>query len=402
MNTYNTVEDYLEVLAGMRDPATGKMINSWFFGFTPIISLARYDVDVLTSMSEATASNKALTEKQGTLLCKILLKYQRQLAAKQIDVSPVERPVWRMPLRTMDYSKNLEIVNDVIHMRFPFSPKLIEELRSFKSSSQGKCIFNRDTKVWEIALTEYNLNWAHTWASANEFGISQEVHDLNNLILAAEQDPYKIELRYGPEQLEISNCPYSLKEYIETHLGGFAHSNVLRLIDASSVLGFTIEDALKDVTIKEWGTAALSMARNREVRISPDTNTVANDLATVLEYAVNTNRLPVVVYEPDLSQRMLRVLLSLYPEEQIVAVGNNKQYEVTEGVKFIHTHKPLRKLDRIPMLVSSAGMIFGGDKQIMVQRAEKIVYVSADVYNATGGAGNKTRKVAKLASEINN
>lgn len=402
MNTYTTVEDYLEVLAGMRDPVTLKSSSSWFLSFSPIISLARYDVDVLTSMSESTSTSKALTEKQGTLLCKILLKYQRQLAAKNIDVTPIENPVWRNPLRKMDYTHSLEIKDNTIHLRFPFSPKLIEELRGFKSSSQGRCAFNRDNKVWEIALTEYNLSWVHTWASLNNFEISAEVHQINDLILAAEQDPYKIELRYGSEQLEISNCPYSLKEYIETHLGGFDHSNVLRLIDASSVLGYTVEDALTDVTIREWGLPALSMANNREVRISPDTNTVANDLAAVLEYAVNTNRLPVVIYEPDLSQRLLRVLETLYPEEQIAAVGNNKHYAVADGVKFIHTHKPMRRLDRIPMLISSAGMIFGGDKQIMVQRAEKIVYVSADVYNATGGAGNKTRKVAKLASEINN
>ena len=397
MNTYSTVEDYLEVLAGMRDPSTGKMITTWFFGFDPIISLARYDVDVLTSMSEATANQKALTEKQGNLLCKILLKYQRQLAAKHIDVSPIENPVWRMPLRKMDYTHSLSISDDKIHLRFPFSTKLIEDLRGFKSSSQGGCVFDRDAKVWVVGLTEFNLNWLHTWAKANSFEISAEVEALNNLILAAEAEPYKIELCYGADQLEITNCPSSLREYIETHLGGFGHNNLLRLIDASSVLGFTIEDALRDVTVEQWGVRALTLSSNREVRIDPTTVRVEDDLASVLEYAVNTNRLPVVVYEPDLSEKLLRKLHDLYPAEVIEAVGNNKNYVPVEGVKFIHTHKPMRKLDRIPMLVSSAGMIFGGDKQIMVQRAEKIVYVSADVYNATGGPGNKTRKVVKLA-----
>jgi hypothetical protein len=397
MNTYSTVEDYLEVLAGMRDPATGKMITTWFFGFNPIISLARYDVDVLTSMSEATANQKALTEKQGSLLCKILLKYQRQLAAKHIDVSPIENPVWRQPLRTMDYTHSLSIDDGKIHLRFPFSTKLIEDLRSFKSSSQGGCAFNRDAKVWVVGLTEFNLNWLHTWAKANNFEISEEVEALNNLILAAEAVPHKIELCYGADQLEITNCPNSLREYIETHLGGFGHDNVLRLIDASSVLGFTIEEALRDVTVEQWGVRALTLSSNREVRIDPTTVRVEEDLASVLEYAVNTNRLPVVVYEPDLSEKLLRKLHELYPAEVIEAVGNNKNYVPVEGVKFIHTHKPMRKLDRIPMLVSSAGMIFGGDKQIMVQRAEKIVYVSADVYNAAGGTGQKTRKVVKLA-----
>jgi hypothetical protein len=37
-------------------------------------------------------------------------------------------------------------------------------------------------------------------------------------------------------------------------------------------------------------------------------------------------------------------------------------------------------------------MIYGGDKSLMVQNAEKIVYCSADVYNKAGQA-----KVAAIA-----
>jgi hypothetical protein len=48
---------------------------------------------------------------------------------------------------------------------------------------------------------------------------------------------------------------------------------------------------------------------------------------------------------------------------------------------------------KIPLIISSAGMVFGGDKQYMVQRAEKVVYCAADVYNK----GNNSKKVKKLA-----
>ena len=47
---------------------------------------------------------------------------------------------------------------------------------------------------------------------------------------------------------------------------------------------------------------------------------------------------------------------------------------------------------KIPLLISSAGMIYGGDKSLMVQQAEKIVYCSADVYNKAGQT-----KVAAIA-----
>jgi hypothetical protein len=402
MKKYSTVEEYLEVLAGYRDSVTTKVNTNWFFNFDPIISLARYDVNVLTSMSETVIGNKPLTEKQAGLLCKILLKYQRQFAAHGIDVSPVETPVWRVRPRQMDYTRRLSIENDKIVLRFPFNTKLIDDIRSFRQSCQGSARFDRDAKAWRIGLSEYNVNWLHTWASANEFEISKEIDDLNSVILTAEQTPYSIELQYGPEQLEITNCPSSLRDYVNEHLGGFAHDNLLRLVDSSSLLGITIEDDLRTVINQNWGSRFLQLASNTEVRVNPDAQTVDDDLASVLDYAVQVNRLPVVIYEPDLSERLLLQLRKLYPAEDILTVGNMKKPVIDPSKKFIHTHKPLRSLERIPMLISSAGMIFGGDKQYMSQASEKIVYVAAEVYNTGGSAGNKTRKVVKLASKTNN
>ena len=96
MIRYTHVEDYLEVIAGLKDPATlAKNNSNWFTEFDPIISLARYDVSVLESMSEAVSTGKALTERQGELAVKIVAKYQRQLAQKGIDVEPVLNPQWR-------------------------------------------------------------------------------------------------------------------------------------------------------------------------------------------------------------------------------------------------------------------------------------------------------------------
>lgn len=396
MKKYSTVEEYLEVLAGYRDPVTSKVNTNWFFSFEPIISLARYDVNVLTSMSDTVISNKPLTEKQAALLCKILLKYQRQFAAHGIDVSPIETPTWRATPRKMDYTRSLSIENDKIVLRFPFNTKSIDDIRTFRQSCQGSAVFDRDAKAWIIGLTEYNVNWLHTWAKANEFEIGAELESLNNQILAMEQTPYSIELQYGPEQLEISNCPQSLREYVTEQLGGFGHDNLLRLVDASSLLGITIEDDLRTVINQNWGSRFLQLASNTEVRVNPDARTVDDDLASVLDYAVQVNRLPVVIYEPDLSERLLLQLRKLYPAEDILTVGNMKNPAIDASKKFIHTHKPLRSLERIPMLISSAGMIFGGDKQYMSQVSEKIVYVAAEVYNTGGSAGNKTRKVSKL------
>lgn len=397
MNTYSTVEDYLEVLAGYRDSASGKLVNNWFLGFSPIISLARYDVDVLTSMSEASANNKPLTEKQGKLLCNILLKYQRQLSSKHIDVTPIENPVWRLPLRKMDYTHRLGLKDDKIIVKFPFNTKLIDQLRAFRAESQGASAFDQDEKVWKIALTEFNLNWLHTWAKHNNFEIDSEIESLNTMILQTEEIPYGIELQYGAEQLEITNCPNSLREYIEEYAGGFSHANLLPLVDTSGVLGFTVEDGLIDAIASEWGKGFGILSTNKEIRINPQSTTLGDDIASVLDYAVKVNRLPVVIYEPDMSGKLLERVKSLYPEEEIYQTKGKKKSEGLDNAKFIYTTVTVRNMERIPLLLTSAGMIYGGDKQIMTQRSEKIVYIAADVYNATGGSGNKTRKVAILS-----
>ena len=82
MKTFDYVEDYLEVITGYRDLVTGKVTQSWSWTMNPIINLARYDVKVLESMTVSVAQSQPLTERQAELLCKIILKYERQLANK--------------------------------------------------------------------------------------------------------------------------------------------------------------------------------------------------------------------------------------------------------------------------------------------------------------------------------
>jgi hypothetical protein len=150
---------------------------------------------------------------------------------------------------------------------------------------------------------------------------------------------------------------------------------------------------LADAISKEYGHRFYQLVSNREVKINPNTMLVNNDFESVIDYAVQCNRLPVVVYEPDLSNRMLEKLQSLYPAEQIFESKNQNNPEVPEGKKFVHTYKPLRNISKIPLIISSAGMVFGGDKQLMIQRAEKVVYCAVDVYNKKQ-IGKKVKDIA--------
>ena len=392
MIKYSTVEDYLEVIAGIKDPVTlKKSANQTFFGdFDPIVSLARYDTDVLNSMSTAVNEGRALTEKQGELAVKIVIKYKRQLTAKGIDVAPVEEnPQWRLQLRKMDYTRRLSIANDRIVLNFPYSTELIDELRTFRRESQGTGEWDKDNKQWRFALTEYNLVWLTTWAETRQFEFDDDARRLNKLITDCESEPYAIELQLTDTGCEITNCPNTLRDYINTNIGGFELENLLRLVDSSALLGYTVSREIADLVVAGTDPRFYNLATTREVKLDP--TTVADDLASVLDYADRTERWPVVIYEPDLSGKLLKRLTELRGNN-IKHILSKKDIKIdTTETKYIHTIIPVSF--SIPLLISSAGMIYGGDKSLMVQQAEKIVYCSADVYNKAGQT-----KVAAIAS----
>lgn len=391
-NTFNTVEDYIEVIAGTRDPATNKLIQSWIA--EPIISLARYDVSVISSMSDQISQNIGFTEKQAELAAKIILKYNRQLAAKGVDVTPVNNPVYRIPLRKMDYSKSVSIIEDVIQIRFPFDSKLIEQVKDFAKMSQGFCKWNSEGKVWRSALTEFNLNWAYSFAKINNFDVSSDVEKLYNKIISVEQDPYKIELALVGDTFEFRNAPTSLSEYVKEHVGELNFDNFYKLIDYSPIIGYSVESAILDAIVKDKGIKFLSFISNRELKINPaQIDSIDSDIESLVQYANITNRFPIVIYEPDLGNKLFAKISKYYNESDSITLGlTTKDCPDLTQYKVVHTAKPIRSM-KIPLLVSGAGLMFGGDKQLMQQNTEKVVYVAADVYSPA----NKNKKVLNLS-----
>ena len=170
MLTLQYVEDYVEVLAGHRSPVTGKLDNNSLVvligGIDPPINLARYDSPVIHNVITAIQQNVGMTERQAHLICKIVLKYHRQLGKLGVDVAPLRDPQYRIPLRTMDYSKQLLLneTGDKLLVKFPYNTDLIANINQFKTESCGEMSWDRANKVWVVALTEYNLNLLYSWA----------------------------------------------------------------------------------------------------------------------------------------------------------------------------------------------------------------------------------------------
>ena len=373
------VEDYIEIIAGFREP-TGKQNHSIFINDESPVSLARYDMKVVPSLAEQSIGGKGYTDKQAALAVSLIIKYERQLAKLQVDITPVHTPVYRIPLRTIDRTTRVWIENDVIKLRFPYNAVHIEQVRAAAKESRGRIQFNPEQKCHDIDLTEWNLNWTYAFCQQHKFEIDPAIQQLMDVIVATEQTPYAIELQYKNDAIAITNAPDSLIEYITEKAGGITTDNLFRLIDLAPILGYTIARAIEETVIESVGTRFYSLCANRHLKVDPLTS--HNLVKEILDYARATDRFPIYVYEPDLSMRLYNEFHKYLPGSIAILGKKSATDTIPADAKIIYTNRiPRKPVGNIPLMISSAGMLFGGDRQIWIQTAEKVVYFTNDVYN---------------------
>jgi hypothetical protein len=380
MKKFSYVEDYLEVINGDRDPNTGK-IYGLFDSTAPIVSLARYDVQVLASMSTATQSGRSLTDRQAELAVKIILKYRKQLEKLDIDVAPIETPQYRLGIRTIDRRRLLYIDNDRIVVKFPYETKLIDDLRDLAKLSQGTWAFDSDNRAWRLAITETNVVAAHGFAENHQFEIADEFKSYLKAITDCEQIPYEIKLVVTGTGLTIENAPNSLIDAIHNYCG-FDSSNQDLLVDNSAIYGYTVDNEIVEQIASTYSPRICNLMTAQESKFKPDSDhTVYED---VVRYAEITGRYPIYVYEPDMSDRLFKNFVGQYFHHDDIYQTRHliPNKESTVHKKVIYFNKYTASWDQpVPLLISGQGMMHGGEKSLLLQRAEKVIYFATEVYN---------------------
>lgn len=371
MKTFPSVEDYLEVLAGKRDLVTGVLRPASWLGveFKPIVNLARYDVNFLDSVTNHTLGSNALTDRQAELAVKLILKYTRQLNVRGVSTEPLHTPKYRHTLRIIDRSKSLWMDQESLYVRFPYNGEMIQQLRELLNTRQGAAKFDKDSKTWKIAISEYNVNFLYTWAKSHEFTIAEDVQAVMKEILEIESVPYKIELVCDEQGVRITNAPASMIEYLEAQGITWTPEDLTKLVDLSSVLGYTVDaDVLKAVELL-IGSDLSVFAQRREYELNGD----ASYIDRLVRYATLTDRLPVVVFDST-PRNSLATYQSILGPDQITVVGNQKLTDFNDiTTPVVFAHRALN-VPRMPLVVSHVGLIAGADKSMMIQNSEKIIY----------------------------
>jgi hypothetical protein len=378
MKTYTYVEDYLEVINGDRNPTTGK-IYGLFDSTPPIVSLARYDVQVLDSMSSATQSGRALTDRQAELAVKIIQKYQKQLEKLEISIDPIRTPQYRHGIRTIDRRRLLYVDNDKIVLQFPYDNKLINDIRDLSKLSQGNWSFDNNKRAWSLAITETNVIAANGFAKNNQFELDESFVKYVLEVESCEKIPYEIKLIKTNSGLEITNAAKSLVEAIDNYFG-FDSSNVDTLVDNSAIYGYTVDQSILDDTTTRHNARVCNLMLAQETKFAPNSDgTVVKD---IINYANIVGRYPIYVYEPDMSNKLFENFVRAnFADDDIYKVQTLEKPKATVHKKVIYFNRYSAHWSQpIPLLISGQGMMYGGEKTLLIQQSEKIIYFTAEVY----------------------
>jgi len=150
----------------------------------------------------------------------------------------------------------------------------------------------------------------------------------------------------------------------------------VHLIDIAPLFGYAVSEEILQVVTAECGERFANFCINRQLKAQAATEDMIEDLAT---YIKAVDRFPVYVYEPSPDVKILTELTRHFPDQiQMLTDG----ILMDPVAKVIYTNRiPKYPVAHIPLLISTAGMLFGGDRQMWIQTAEKIVYFTKDVYN---------------------
>lgn len=352
LKKFQHIEDYIEYIGGYKN--ISQLLKS-----KTAVSLARYDVGIVDSFCNQTIFKKqGYTEKQAVLAKSLVAKYERQLRAQGID-QPDSFNSFRFPIRTVstkhsveiDYSQNKIVIN------FPYNNVLIEKFRTLKASEDTSAQFDYDHRVWHMPITEYSLNFVMAVCHKDQpFYYGDDVVALIDEIMKIENTPYEIKLSEIDGKLSISNAPSSMLEWITEHVGDMTHDNLLKLIDVSNVLGYTVDDTL----IGKLDEICPNELQRRFLTHKKSPVKLAEfDFERIMEYAVMTGRTPVYAYISSFAK------LSKFKHPDLIYI--NKTWPDGQ--------------DRIKMLISQSPILIGVRKTATLKMAEKVIFIDEIMQN---------------------
>ena len=337
---------------------------------------ARYDFAPINNIAKQIAKKLPLTDRQQILSVQLITKYRKQWKKQGYDVSNIDMDTpTEMPIREkVDRSKTVSFSGNVVQLRFPYVPKLIMQLATFRLNSCGHMSWNKETKVWDIAATAGNIVWLDKFVNDHSFSKDSSYNELIQQLNAA-FDYKDIQLDMVDGRLLFHNAPESLTDWIRDNIGPLGFLNFVEIVSAAGTLAFTLSDSVVQYTVDNYPDIANIILLRRSL-INPDTMQMGEMLKKVNQLQYNTVAL-FVTNQEDIMDYSIQVSKAM-PEYVIISSARNCNTVRQPKDKTIYiTHKVTNETP--DLIISMAGFMAGPARRNWFNSAVKNIYYCHDV-----------------------
>lgn len=267
-NVANTIEDLLEILAGLQGQSKMQIESS--------------DATIMYSVARQTFKGTALTDRQYALMKEKLQTYRDQFTALDYEFD-IAIETLRHPLRNIDRSKYIKIVNHEdaigskrvyesykakwqwIKIRFPFSKKLITDLQSMKID-ENEHMHDKGSHEHFFLLNEKNLHSIIKTFKDKNFDIESKL-----LEIYTQLDNLN-EYDHVPcvHNNTLKNLVPAAQKYLETDLGSYTAENAFLYQDRSRLYGLRFIDSQIDYSFCSILSSKIAKRTKSKILVKPE------------------------------------------------------------------------------------------------------------------------------------
>lgn len=304
-----TVEDYLEVLAGLKTNHK--------------IEIDSTDCTILYSIARQVFRGKAFTDRQLDVVCLKLNYYASQF--KDIGYVNLQEVIGmkytRQPLRQVDRSQWIKIVdepantkpkfsvssrlgksyknkepekNSHVAIRFPFSKKVIQEIEKLAFDYRLGYYHEKGTHIHYFKITENSVYDIVTKFKNKNYDIEQELLDYVDKIDKIKNCPQ--DYIPGIYNFKLKNTTSALEDKITNHLGKLNDQNIHLYKDRSLLYGLEHFDDISSFS-NQTSVLTQRIINRSETNIFISKNEWSLD--AVVSSLVELKRFPILIVIPE-------------------------------------------------------------------------------------------------------
>jgi hypothetical protein len=283
------IEDCLEYLAGMRESLA-------------TFTIEKTDHTIMTSIARQVFKGTALTDRQFALMQEKLANYKQQFVEAGVDNFEYVIEQTRQPLRQIDRSKYIKIVDNTIVIRFPFKKSDIILIDEFATVNEGY-LHRPGSHEHEFDYNEYNVLNLLDRFSKKDFIIDEELLEVYEKIKVITNN--QTEHLSGIANKQLINIRPALASHISNEVGELSDETFIQFIDRRFSYSFDyIDNNIENTPTLEYKIASRETPTYQSKPSIESTDSILSALWKL-------NRFPLLV-----------ILDKLYAENQLYELAN--------------------------------------------------------------------------------